>query len=183
MQAHDTRNGRTTADIIFTGGQVYTVNASNDIVEAIAVAGGRILAVGSTVDIRALAGPGTREVGLHGRTLLPGFIDAHCHLTGLGMAMVSIDCKAPGMQSIEALQKAVYERAATQPPGTWLRGRGYDQTRLREGRHPNRDDWDAVAPNHPVIFTRTCGHIASVNGRALAAAGIDDTTPDPAGGR
>jgi Amidohydrolase family len=81
----------------------------------------------------------------------PGFIDAHCHLTGLGMAMASIDCKALGMQSIEALQKAVYERAATQPPGTWIRGRGYDQTRLREGRHPNHDDWDTVAPNHPVI--------------------------------
>jgi predicted amidohydrolase YtcJ len=99
------------------------------------------------------------------------------------MAMVSIDCKAPGMHSIEALQKAVYERAATQPPGTWIRGRGYDQTRLRERRHPNRDDRDAVALDHPVIFTRTCGHIASVNSRALLAAGITDQTPDPAGGR
>ena len=99
------------------------------------------------------------------------------------MAMVSIDCKAPGMQSIEALQKAVYERAATQPPGTWIRGRGYDQTRLRERRHPTRDDWDAAAPDHPVIFTHTCGHIASVNGRALAVAGITDQTPDPPSGR
>jgi predicted amidohydrolase YtcJ len=183
MQVHNTRNGRATADIIFTGGQVHTVNASNDIVEAIAVGGGRILAVGSNPDIRALAGPGTREVELRGRSLLPGFIDAHCHLTGLGMAMASIDCKAPGMQSIEALQKAVYERAATQPPGTWIRGRGYDQTRLREGRHPNRDDWDTVAPNHPVIFTRTCGHIASVNSQALALARVTDQTPDPPGGR
>jgi predicted amidohydrolase YtcJ len=183
MQAHDTRNGRATADIIFTGGQVHTVNPSNDIVEAVAIGAGRILAVGSIADIRALAAPGTREVALHGRSLLPGFIDAHCHLTGLGMAMASIDCKAPGMQSIEALQKAVYERAATQPPGTWIRGRGYDQTRLREGRHPNRDDWDAVAPNHPVIFTRTCGHIASVNSQALALARVTDQTPDPPGGR
>jgi predicted amidohydrolase YtcJ len=76
---------------------------------------------------------------LRGRSLLPGFIDAHCHLTGPGMAMVSIDCKAPGMPSIEALQKAVYERAATQP-GAWIRGRGYDQTRPHERRHPTRDD-------------------------------------------
>jgi predicted amidohydrolase YtcJ len=129
-----------TPEIIFTGGQVHTVNASNDLVEAVAVGGGRILAVGSSADMRALAGPGTREVALRGRSLLPGFIDAHCHLTGLGMSMVSIDCKAPGMQSIEALQKAVYECAATQPPGTWIRGRGYDQTRLREQRHPTRDD-------------------------------------------
>ncbi|MGH2602284.1 MAG: amidohydrolase, partial [Dehalococcoidia bacterium] len=64
-----------------------------------------------------------------------------------------------------------------------IRGRGYDQSRLAERRHPNRDDWDAVAPEHPVIFTRTCGHIQSVNSRALALAGIDNTTPDPPGGR
>jgi predicted amidohydrolase YtcJ len=183
MQAPDNTHSRATAELIFTGGQVHTVNAHNDIVEAVAVGGGRILAVGSTADIRALAGPGTREVALHGRSLLPGFIDAHCHLTGLGMGMVSIDCKAPGMRSIEALQRAVRERAATQPAGTWIRGRGYDQTRLREGRHPNRDDWDAVAPAHPVIFTRTCGHIASVNSQALALVGITDQTPDPPGGR
>jgi predicted amidohydrolase YtcJ len=183
MQAHDSTHGRAPAEIIFTGGQVHTVNTRNDIFEAVAVGGGRILALGSTADIRPLAGPGTCEVPLRGRSLHPGFIDAHCHLTGLGVSMVSIDCKAPGMQSIEALQKAVYERAATQPPGAWIRGRGYDQTRLHERRHPNRHDWDAVAPDHPVIFTRTCGHIASVNSRALAAAGITDQTPDPPSGR
>jgi predicted amidohydrolase YtcJ len=183
MRVRDATNDRVTADLIFTGGTVYTVNARNDIVEAVAVGGGRILAVGSTAEIRALAGQGTHEVALRGGSLLPGFIDAHCHLTGLGMGMVSIDCKAPGMQSIEALQKAVHERAAAQPPETWIRGRGYDQTRLRERRHPTRDDWDAVAPDHPVLFTRTCGHIASVNSRALALAEITDQTADPAGGR
>jgi predicted amidohydrolase YtcJ len=145
MQVHDNTNSRATADIIFTGGQVHTVNTTNDIVEAVAVGGGRILAVGSTADIRALVGPGTREIEQRGRSLLPGFIDAHCYLMGPGMAMVSIDCKAWGMPSIEALQKAVYERAATQPPGTWIRGRGYDQTRLRERRRPTRDDWDVGA--------------------------------------
>ena len=171
------------ADLIFVGGRVHTVNATNDIVPALAVGGGRILAAGDDAEIRALAGPGARVVELRGRSLLPGFIDGHCHLTGLGMAAASIDCKAPGMQSIAALQAAVKQRAASQPPGTWIRGRGYDQSRLKEKRHPNRLDWDAVAPDHPVIFTRTCGHISSVNGRALAAAGIDDATPDPAGGR
>jgi predicted amidohydrolase YtcJ len=183
MPAQDRTHGMATAEIIFTGGQVHTVNTRDDVFEAVAVSGGRILAAGSNADIRALAGSGAREVALRGRSLLPGFIDAHCHLTGLGMSAVSIDCKAPGMQSIEALQKAVYERAATQRPGTWIRGRGYDQTRLREGRHPNRDDWDAVAQDHPVIFTRTCGHIASVNSQALRVAGITDQTPDPTGGR
>src|SRR5919197_1542539 len=173
----------THADLIFLGGRVHTVNATNDIVPALAVGGGRVLATGGDAEIRALAGPGARIVELRGRALLPGFVDAHCHLASVGMAVTSIDCKAPGMQSIRALQEAVRARAAAQPPGAWIRGRGYDQSRLAEKRHPNRLDWDVVAPDHPVIFTRTCGHIASVNSRALALAGITDATPDPAGGR
>ncbi len=171
------------ADLIFVGGRVHTVNAANDVVPAVAVGDGRILRAGSDADVRALAGPRTRVVELRGRTALPGFIDAHIHLASLGIAESAIDCKAPGMQSIAALQQAVRQRAAVQPPGTWIRGRGYDQSRLAERRHPNRLDWDAVAPDHPVIFTRTCGHIASVSSRALVAAGVDDQTPDPPGGR
>jgi predicted amidohydrolase YtcJ len=171
------------AEIIFTGGRVHTVNAANDIAEAVAVGAGRILAVGGNAEIRALAGAGTRTVELHGRSLLPGFTDAHAHFAGVGLAATAIDCKAPGMQSIAALQEAVRQRAAAQPPGTWIRGRGYDQSRLAEKRHPNRDDWDAVAPDHPVIFTRTCGHICSVNSAAMKLASVDDRTPDPAGGR
>jgi predicted amidohydrolase YtcJ len=171
------------AELIFTGGRVHTVNATDEITPALAVGAGRVLAAGSDTDVRALAGPRTRVVDLKGRSLLPGFIDAHAHLAGLGIAETSIDCKAPGMQSIGALQRAVRERAARQPAGTWIRGRGYDQSRLAERRHPNRLDWDAVAPEHPVIFTRTCGHIASVSSRALVAAGIGDETPDPPGGK
>jgi predicted amidohydrolase YtcJ len=152
-------------------------------VRTIAVAGGRITAVGSDAEITALAGPQTRRVDLRGRSLLPGFIDAHAHFAGVGAAMEMIDCKAPGMQSIAALQEAVAQRAARQPAGTWIRGRGYDQSRLAERRHPNRIDWDVVAPEHPVVFTRTCGHIQSFNSRAMERAGITDATPDPPGGR
>src|SRR2546422_5414718 len=110
------------AELIFTGGRVHTVNASNDIVPALAVSGGRILAAGSDDEARALAGPRTRVVELRGRSLLPGFIDAPAHLAGLGMAEVSLDCKAPGMQSIPAPQRPGEERAATQPTGPWDRG-------------------------------------------------------------
>ncbi|MFQ5380201.1 MAG: amidohydrolase [Dehalococcoidia bacterium] len=170
-------------DIIFTGGPVHTVDAGNTIAEAVAVADGRVLAVGGTSEIRALKGSGTRVVELEGRALLPGFIDGHAHFPFTGAAAGAVDCKAPGMQSISALQEAVRERAAKQPPGTWIRGRGYDQTRLAEGRQPNRFDWDPVAPDHPVIFTRTCGHICSVNSKALELAGLSDQEPDPDGGR
>src|SRR5262245_28440164 len=124
------------ADLIFTGGRVHTVNATNDVVPAIAVGDGRVLAVGSDADALALRGPGTRVVELRGRSLLPGFIDAHAHFASVGLATAAIDCKAPGMQSIRALQEAVRQRAASQPAGTWIRGRGYDQSRLAERRHP-----------------------------------------------
>jgi predicted amidohydrolase YtcJ len=112
------RTMTTHADLIFTGGRVHTVNATNDVVPALAVGGGRILASGSDDAVRALAGPGARVVELRGRSLLPGFVDAHCHLPSLGMAASSIDCKASGMQSIRALQEAVRQRAASLPPGT-----------------------------------------------------------------
>lgn len=171
------------ADLIFSGGRVHTVDAQNSIAEAVAVAGERILRVGSTAEVRALAGPETRSVDLAGRSLLPGFIDAHCHFTWVGGAQEEIDCKAAGMGSIAAIVEAVRQRAATQPPGTWIRGRGYDQMRLTEKRHPTRFDFDSVSPEHPVIVTRTCGHIVAVNSRAMQLAGIDDATPDPPSGR
>jgi predicted amidohydrolase YtcJ len=171
------------ADLIFTGGRVHTVDAENHVAEALAVAGNRILFAGSNADVRARARPGAREVELRGRSLLPGFIDAHCHFVWLGSAQDEIDCKAQGMGSIDALVQAVRDRAATLPPGAWIRGRGYDQTRLAEGRHPNRLDFDPVSPDHPVMFTRTCGHICAVNSVAMRLAGVDDATPDPAAGR
>jgi hypothetical protein len=171
------------ASLVFVNGRVHTVDARNAIAEAVAVEGERITAVGSNAAVRPLAGPGTRVVDLHGRSLLPGFIDAHCHVTGVGSAQTAIDCKAPGMGSIRALAEEVRKRAALEPAGTWIRGRGYDQTRLAEQRHPNRFDFDPVAPDHPVIFTRTCGHICAANSKALELAGLSDTTPDPAGGR
>jgi predicted amidohydrolase YtcJ len=171
------------ADFIFTGGVVHTVDANDTIAEAVAVSDGRILAVGSNASVAATAGPATRRYDLQGRSLTPGFIDAHHHFVGVGAATEAIDCKAPGMQSISALKEEVRKRAASLPTGAWIRGRGYDQSRLAEGRHPNKHDWDEVAPDHPVIFVRTCGHILSVNSKALAAAGMSLRTPDPAGGQ
>src|SRR5690349_6284554 len=95
------------ADLIFAGGRVHTVNASNDIAEGVAVRAGRITKVGSNAEVRAEAGPGTRVVDLQGRTLVPGFHDAHAHFPWLGATLSQINCKAPGMQSICALQEAV----------------------------------------------------------------------------
>ena len=171
------------AELIFSGGVVHTVDAENSIAQAVAVAGGRILAVGSDAEVRATGGPSTAHVELRGRSLLPGLIDSHAHFTGVGGAMDAIDCKAPGMDSIAALVEAVRERAQALPAGALIRGRGYDHTKLAEDRHPNRDDFDPVAPDHPVIFTRTCGHILAWNSKALELSGLRDDAPDPDGGR
>ena len=169
------------ADLVFYNGRVHTVDIRDRIAEAVAIRGDRILAVGSDAEIRPLArGAG---IDLRGRTLTPGLIDAHAHFGSYGASRLGIDCKAPGMGSIKALQEAVRQRAARLPPGTWIRGQGYNHMNLEERRHPNRFDLDAVATQHPVLLTRTCGHIVAANSRALALAGIDDRTPDPPGGR
>lgn len=171
------------ADFIFTGGPVHTVDSTNQIADAVAVSDGRILAVGAAAEVNATAGPNTRRFDLAGRSLLPGFIDAHQHFTGVGGAQYAIDCKADGMDSVAAIAEAVRRRAEEQPAGTWIRGRGYDHSRLVERRHPNRHDLDAVAPDHPVILTRTCGHIVAFNTKAAQVAGLSMTAADPNGGR
>ncbi len=171
------------ADLVLTGGVVHTVDRENSIAEAVAVSDGRILAVGSNARVNATAGAGTRRVDLGGRSLTPGFIDAHQHFTGVGGAQFAIDCKAPGMDSISAIVAEVDRRVRQTPVGTWIRGRGYDHSRLVEQRHPNRFDLDAVSPEHPVILTRTCGHIVAVNTKAIEVAGLTLDAADPQGGR
>ncbi|MFP6678738.1 MAG: amidohydrolase [Dehalococcoidia bacterium] len=171
------------ADLVFTGGVVHTVDAKNAIAQALAVSDGRVLALGSDSDVLLTAGPSTERVELGGRALLPGMIEGHGHFSGLGATQRQIDCKAPGMGSIAALVEAVRERAESQPPGTWIYGRGYDQSRLVEKRHPSRADFDTVAPNNPVLFTRTCGHIVAFNSRAMSEVGITDNVSDPEGGK
>jgi predicted amidohydrolase YtcJ len=171
------------ADLVFTGGTVHTVDSDNSIAEAVAVSDGRILAVGSDADVLATAGPSTERVELGGRSLLPGMIEGHGHFAGLGASQRQIDCKAPGMGSIAAIVEAVRERAEMQAPGTWIYGRGYDQSRLAEKRHPGRADFDAVAPDNPVLFIRTCGHIVAFNSKAMETIGLTDDVTDPEGGQ
>ncbi len=170
------------ADFVFFNGRVHTVDARNSVAEAVAVRDGRILAAGSNAQISPLKGAGG-AIDLRGRSLIPGMIDAHAHFGSYGGARLGIDCNAAGLDSIAAIQAAVKAKAATLPPGTWIRGQGYNQMTLAEKRHPNRFDLDAIAPGHPVLLTRTCGHIVAANSRALTLAGITDDTPDMAGGR
>lgn len=171
------------ADVVFINGSVITVDSKDRICEAVAVAGNRIIGVGNSQEIKALGGPETLILDLKGRSLLPGFVDAHCHARIYGTMQLQVQCSSNHVKSIEGMKRQIALRAAITPPGGWILGRGYNHLALKERRHPTRWDFDEVAPNHKVFITRTCGHIAVANSPVLAEFGITRDTPDPEGGR
>jgi predicted amidohydrolase YtcJ len=164
------------ADMILRGGKVITVDSQDRIAEAIAVVGNRITAIGSNQDIAALVGPQTKVIELNGRTLLPGFIDAHSHVQGLAEsehAMVPI--QAPPLKDAPAIIAKLKERAAQVPPGTWIVGQGtYNQVM------PTREELDKNFPDHPVVL-RWSAHDWLLNHKADVVAGLSDATPNPGG--
>jgi predicted amidohydrolase YtcJ len=170
------------ADTVLLGGTIRTMEPDRPLAEALAIRGDRIVAVGSDDQVAALAGPDTRRVDLAGQTVVPGFNDAHIHLWKEGMLLSQVNARPAAAPSIAALVAAFADRVAHAAGGDWIEGRGYDETRLPEGRHPTRDDLDRAAPDHPVVLGRACGHIIVANSRALALAGITGATPDPPGG-
>src|SRR5690606_32286060 len=97
-------------------------------------------------------------------------------------SLMQVNASSPPNRTVADIVARVAERVATTPAGEWVNGRGYDQARLEDQRHPTRHDLDPVSPDHPVIVVRACGHIAAANSRALQLAGIDRNTPDPEGG-
>ena len=170
-----------TPDTVLYNANVITVDPSQPGAEAIAVSNGRILAVGSDADILRLAGPGTLKIDVGGKTIVPGFIDAHSHPASSGLQHLrNVDAD---LRSIEAIKEVIHERAKITPKGEWILGFKYDDTKTREGRIINRNDLDEAAPDHPVTITHRGGHSSYVNSRALELAGYSDSSPDPKGGK
>jgi predicted amidohydrolase YtcJ len=168
-----------TADLVVMGAQVYTVNPDQPTASAIAVKDARILAVGD--NLQQHIGPGTKVLDVKGATVIPGLIDSHVHLAGLGQALEILDLREAS--SIEDVLQQVREAAAKAKPGEWIRGRGWDQTRWPGKEFPDRNYLSEAAPNHPVYLMRVDGHAAWVNGAALTLAEVDEDTEDPKGGR
>lgn len=166
------------ADLVLLGGRVSTFDPTRPACSAVACREGRILAVGSDREVAALAGSRSRVLHLAGSRVTPGFVDSHMHLSWLGLGLGYIDLV--GARSVDVLKDLVRSRAARQQAGTWVLGRGWDQELL--GVLPSRHHLDAAAPEHPVLLTRVCGHVAVASSRALQAAGVSRETPDPAGG-
>ena len=167
--------------LLFFNGTIRTVSPGTPSPEAVLVdQDGRIAAVGP---LAALDRPGVRRVDLAGGTLLPGFNDAHVHVTWLGHLLTrQVDVRIHVARDIPAVIGRLAERARSTPRGSWVEGVGYNEALLPEGRHLNRDDLDRASPIHPILVTRTCGHIAVANSAALRLAGVDAGTPDPPGG-
>ncbi len=150
---------------------------------AVAVINGRILAAGLEADLLPSAGPNTHIQPLSGRTLVPGFHDAHCHVLGFGLTLAAVTLT--GVPNITELVQRLQARAGQQNAGrdAWVRGRGYNQNSMAEGRHPTRQDLDAVGGGLPfVLITHASGHAVSVNSRVLELMRVTRETPDPPGG-
>ncbi len=171
------------ADRILVNGSVITVDKEDRVCQGAAVTGNKISAVGTSEEMKSLAGPRTQVFDLRGRTLLPGFNDAHCHFGNYGPVKFNIVACPEVIRSIEDLKKEIRKRAADTPKGGWILGRGYDNTKLKENRHPTRWDFDEAAPDHKVFILRTCGHLGVANSLVLKEFQIGKGTPDPHGGR
>ncbi|HEU4766712.1 MAG TPA: amidohydrolase family protein, partial [Pyrinomonadaceae bacterium] len=170
----------TAADIVFKNGNVYTVDTKQARAQAIAVTKDRIVFVGSNDDAQKLVGPKTRVVDLKGNTVLPGFADAHQHLSGVGQREMTLNLE--DTTSLEDFLAKVKARVDQAKPGEWVTGRGWIETHWKPPVFPTRWDLDKVAPNNPVILGRADGHGAVANSAALKVAGVDKSTPNPFGG-
>lgn len=170
------------ADLILVNARVLTFDPTRPRASLVAVRDGQVLWAGDEGDLEMLRGPESRVVDCQGRTLLPGFVDAHLHLFAYAANLMGVDCSPQAVASIGAVQEALRRRASQTPTGTWLRGWGYEEFHLAERRHPNRRELDEAAPEHPVKLVHRSGHASVLNSMALARLGITRETDEPPGG-
>lgn len=169
------------AALLLAGGRIHTADDAQPRAEAVLALDGRIAYVGNSAEARRRAPPGTRVIELAGRTVLPGLVDAHAHLSGIGQRELSFNLE--GTRSLADLQARLRARAAkSAEPGAWLVGRGWIESQWSPPVFPTRHDLDAAVADRPVVLWRADGHALVANSRALALAGIARATPNPAGG-
>jgi len=169
------------ADLIVFSGSIYTADATRPLVQALAIRAGRIMFAGNRAGAEALAGPQTERWDLGGKPVIPGMVDAHVHLLGLGQALRLVDLT--GTTSYDEVIARVAERAKTAKPGEWIRGRGWDQNDWAVTEFPTHDALSRAVPDNPVYLTRVDGHAVLVNAAAMRAANLTAASQDPSGGR
>ncbi len=167
-------------DQILFNGKIVTLDASSNVSTAVAIKDGRIVAVGSDTDLLLTAGTNTEQFDFKGKMVIPGIFDSHNHLMQVGVKLTRIrldECRSP-----QEMMELVRRRAAVTPPGEWIIGEGWNENIFEDGRLPTRHDIDPATDRHPVILMRFF-NMDVVNSVALALAGVDETTPDPEGGK
>ncbi|HEV7521159.1 MAG TPA: amidohydrolase, partial [Candidatus Angelobacter sp.] len=182
------------ADVIFVNGDIYPGAQTSFVwasasekphlpgrASALAVANGKVIAIGSNDEIQKLKGPNTQVIDLGGHFVMPGFNDAHVHLGSGGFEKLNVDLV--GSKSLDDMKQRIAARTKTAAPGEWIVGRGWDHTLWAEQKTPTRADIDSVTGDHPAIFNRVDGHIVIANSAALKAAGVTAQSADPHGGK
>ncbi len=174
--------GSSSPDAVVLNGKIITVNGDDSVVEAVAVKDGRFAAVGSTREIKALAGKGTEVIDLKGRTAMPGIIDSHTHPSNLAAKFMEVDLRSPPVKGVADVLRMIGDRGKKLGQGKWVRAANYNDSKLKEKRQVTRWELDEAAPDNPVFIASDTGHQAVVNSAALKLAGVGDETPNPPGG-
>lgn len=169
------------AQVIVHNANIITINSKLPRAQALAIRDGRFLFVGSNDDAAGLIGPNTQQLDLQGKTVLPGFIDAHIHVLSSGIRHVmAADCALP---SIPEVLNELRQLAENTPEDDWVQGFKYDDTKTAENRFLTRYDLDTISTRHPILVSHRAGHVYYLNSKALEVAGFNAETPDPPGGR
>jgi len=166
------------ANLALINGKIVTIDKNDSIVEAVACKGEKIIKVGTTTEIKPYIGKNTQVIDLEGKLVTPGFVDTHVHFSSGGRRVRVVDLRY--VRSMDALVEELGKKAETLPKGRWIQGYGYNESKLKEKRYPNRYDLDKASMDHPISITRQGGHDGiRVNSIALELAGISKDTPDP----
>ncbi len=170
-------------NLILFNANVISMDPSLPKAELIGIRGNRIAAVGGNEILGELRKPGMQTIDCKGKTILPGFVDAHCHIFSYAESLVSLNLSQRGfIQSIWDIQRSIQDCCNSAPPGTWIRAKAFNEYAIREERFLNRWDLDTVAPLHPIKITHRSGHAHILNSLALVRVGITDETGDPPDG-
>jgi predicted amidohydrolase YtcJ len=175
------------ADTIYCGGDIVTMVDAEPQAEALAIQGDKILAVGTQKHVMTFKGANTKEIDLCGRTMLPGLIDPHSHVTLTAAKLWGANISPPPIGSVTShseLKRVLFDYLQERKikPGDWIYGMGYDDTSMAEQRHPDRALLDEVSKENPIILSHISGHVLAANSLALKLAGIDHTVQNPEGG-
>ena len=170
------------ADLILKNANVITMDPGCPVAELVAIRDNRILLVAGSEQLEQVKGAKTKIIDCQGKTVVPGFNDAHCHIFSFIRKLRSLDLSPSSVGSIADIKAAIRRRAQSIPQGSWLTGTDYNEFYLAEKRHPNRRDLDEAAPYHPVVLAHRSLHACVLNSLALSLAGITRETPEPPGG-